>query len=84
MGLKAPKAAGGGTAAAAAKAPFGGDANAALRSVGIIGRGGRGYGGSDCHARLELLMREQTFVLVLAKLTRLLATPEIRQQPQAS
>jgi histidinol-phosphate/aromatic aminotransferase/cobyric acid decarboxylase-like protein len=47
---------------------FGGDAVAAVRSVGILGRGGAQYGMSKAWVRLELLMRQESFVLLRDKL----------------
>jgi len=51
---------------------FGGDALAAMAAYGIVGRSGREFGAEPCHVRLELLMREQTFELLIAKLEELL------------
>jgi len=50
----------------------GGDCLAAMASVGIVARPGGQFGVSHDFVRLELLMREQTFVILLAKLDTLL------------
>jgi aspartate/methionine/tyrosine aminotransferase len=49
----------------------GGDALTSMRSVGVIGRAGDQFGASSRYVRLELLMREETFELMVAKLVRL-------------
>jgi aspartate/methionine/tyrosine aminotransferase len=50
----------------------GGDCELAMRSVGIISRPGDQFGASTDFVRLELLMREQTFDILLEKLKTLL------------
>jgi len=50
----------------------GGDCLAAMRGVGIIARPGTQFGASQAYARLELLMREPTFDILLSKLQTLL------------
>lgn len=50
---------------------FGGDAMAAVRSVGIVGRSGVAFGASKAWVRLELLMRQETFELLCSKLRTL-------------
>ena len=51
---------------------FGGDATAAMASVGIKGRPGGAFGAPARFVRLQLLMREETFEILAAKLERLL------------
>ena len=46
----------------------GGDATASMRAAGIVGRSGAKYGATDAYVRLELLMREATFDVMLGKL----------------
>ena len=50
----------------------GGNASAAMEQVGIEGRSGDQFGASISFIRLELLMREQTFDILLNKLAMLL------------
>mmetsp|Transcript_37421 Transcript_37421/g.98995 ORF Transcript_37421/g.98995 Transcript_37421/m.98995 type:complete len:486 (-) Transcript_37421:201-1658(-) len=50
----------------------GGDCMAAMLSVGIVGRPGSQFGATKAFARLELLMREQTFAIMVPKLASLL------------
>ena len=50
----------------------GGDCELAMRCVGIISRPGDQFGASTDFVRLELLMREQTFDILLEKLKTLL------------
>jgi histidinol-phosphate/aromatic aminotransferase/cobyric acid decarboxylase-like protein len=50
----------------------GGDALASLESVGVVGRSGAEFGAGTNFVRIELLMREQTFEILLIKLTAML------------
>jgi len=43
----------------------GGDAAASLKAAGVAGRSGTAYGAGADFVRLELLMREQTFEVML-------------------
>lgn len=49
----------------------GGDATASMRAAGIVGRSGAKYGAAAPYVRLELLMREATFDVMLGKLCAL-------------
>ena len=49
----------------------GGDAAASLRAAGVVGRPGVAYGASVAFVRIELLMREQTFNVMLEKLRKM-------------
>ncbi len=49
----------------------GGDATATLRDAGVVGRPGDAYGANESFVRLELLMREATFDVMIDKLCRL-------------
>ena len=49
----------------------GGDAAASLQAAGVVGRPGAAYGAGVDFVRLELLMREQTFGVMLEKLRRM-------------
>ena len=59
---------------------FGGDAMSAMASVGILARPGSLFGADRAHARLQLLMREQTFDILCEKLGALVGNAS---RPQA-
>ena len=61
---------------------FGGNATAAMASVGIHGRAGPQFGGLNRQVRLELLMREETFELLAAKLRKLVHPELLPDLPQ--